>query len=128
MGNQPSSANEQPANAVPSVDIDSLPELTRADVAAKGCSLGTCVLIILDNLVYDVTRFASEHPGGEDVCARAPNSCADEHDSDVHTKCTLQVVLEYAGRDATDAFEGVGHSKSARRWKDKLVVARVKKS
>lgn len=40
----------------------------------------------------------------------------------------LQVVLEYAGKDATDAFEGVGHSRSARRWKDKFIVARVKKS
>lgn len=69
MGNQPSSANEQPANPAPSVDIDSLPELTRSDVASKGCSVGSCILIILDNLVYDVTQFASEHPGGEDVSA-----------------------------------------------------------
>lgn len=46
-------------------------------------------LIIHDN-VYDVTKFLEEHPGGEEV------------------------LLEQAGRDATEAFEDVGHSNDAR--------------
>ncbi|XP_035702256.1 cytochrome b5 isoform X2 [Folsomia candida] len=47
-----------------------------------------CWVVIYDH-VYDITPFLFEHPGGEEV------------------------MLEYAGRDATLAFRGVGHSKSA---------------
>ncbi|RIB18537.1 cytochrome b5 [Gigaspora rosea] len=39
--------------------------------------------------VYDVTKFIEEHPGGEEV------------------------LLDEAGRDATEAFEDVGHSDEA---------------
>ena len=39
--------------------------------------------------MYDVTQFLMEHPGGEEV------------------------MMEYAGRDATVAFQGVGHSVAA---------------
>ncbi|XP_061163586.1 cytochrome b5-like [Saccostrea echinata] len=54
-------------------------------------------LIIHDN-VYDVTKFLEEHPGGEEV------------------------LLEQAGRDATEAFEDVGHSTDARElMKDYLI-------
>nr|XP_053636568.1 uncharacterized protein LOC128691704 isoform X2 [Cherax quadricarinatus] len=42
--------------------------------------------IVLYDKVFDVTKFLLEHPGGEDV------------------------IMEYAGRDATIAFRGVGHS------------------
>lgn len=45
---------------------------------------------IIDNKVYDVTKFLDEHPGGEEV------------------------MLEQAGGDATQAFEDVGHSSDAR--------------
>jgi len=46
--------------------------------------------IIINNHVYDVTKFLDEHPGGEEV------------------------LLEQAGKDATEAFEDVGHSTDAR--------------
>jgi cytochrome b involved in lipid metabolism len=46
-------------------------------------------IIIHDN-VYDVTEFLEEHPGGEEV------------------------LLEQAGKDATEHFEDVGHSTDAR--------------
>lgn len=42
--------------------------------------------IIIDDLVYDVTKFVMEHPGGEEV------------------------ILNLAGQDATDGFNDVGHS------------------
>ncbi|KAJ1731669.1 hypothetical protein LPJ61_002418 [Coemansia biformis] len=48
------------------------------------------VWIVISNRVYDVTKFLEEHPGGEEV------------------------ILEYAGRDATEAFEDIGHSEDAR--------------
>jgi cytochrome b involved in lipid metabolism len=39
--------------------------------------------IIIDNAVYDMSRFIDMHPGG------------------------VQPILEYAGKDATDAFYGL---------------------
>ncbi|KAF7268158.1 hypothetical protein GWI33_018621 [Rhynchophorus ferrugineus] len=48
------------------------------------------VLVLINNDVYDVTSFLNEHPGGEEV------------------------LLEQAGKDATEAFEDVGHSSDAR--------------
>ncbi|EEZ99897.1 uncharacterized protein LOC656171 [Tribolium castaneum] len=49
-----------------------------------------CWIIIYDR-VYDITDFLDEHPGGGDI------------------------LLEYAGRDASVAFRGSGHSKQALR-------------
>uniref|UniRef100_A0A8C5TP10 Cytochrome b5 type B n=1 Tax=Malurus cyaneus samueli TaxID=2593467 RepID=A0A8C5TP10_9PASS len=46
--------------------------------------------LVIHGRVYDVTRFLEEHPGGEEV------------------------LLEQAGRDATESFEDVGHSSDAR--------------
>ncbi|CAH3133793.1 unnamed protein product [Porites lobata] len=46
--------------------------------------------LVIDNKVYDVTKFLDEHPGGEEV------------------------LLEQAGGDATESFEDVGHSSDAR--------------
>ncbi|XP_024214727.1 cytochrome b5 [Halyomorpha halys] len=43
------------------------------------------IWIILFNRVYDITSFLHEHPGG------------------------YEVILEYAGRDASLAFLGAGH-------------------
>lgn len=45
--------------------------------------------IVLYDRVYDITDFLEMHPGGHDV------------------------LLEHAGRDATIAFIGTGHSKAA---------------
>ena len=47
--------------------------------------------IAIDDKVYDVSEFADEHPGGNEV------------------------LLEEARGDATAAFESVGHSDEARR-------------
>jgi cytochrome b involved in lipid metabolism len=57
----------------------------------------SCWIVINDH-VYDVTKFLEEHPGGEEV------------------------LLEQAGKDATENFEDVGHSTDARTMmKDYLV-------
>lgn len=45
---------------------------------------------LFDHLVYDVSKFMDEHPGGDEV------------------------LLSEAGRDGSDAFEDVGHSDDAR--------------
>jgi len=46
--------------------------------------ISDCWVVIYDR-VYDITGFLLEHPGGEEI------------------------LLEYAGRDATLAFRGIGH-------------------
>jgi len=46
--------------------------------------------VLLHNKVYDLTKFIDEHPGGDEV------------------------VLAEAGKDASEAFEDVGHSDEAR--------------
>ncbi|KAL1437321.1 hypothetical protein MTO96_001385 [Rhipicephalus appendiculatus] len=45
--------------------------------------------IVIHNRVYDVTNFLSKHPGGEEI------------------------LWEHAGRDATLAFMGTGHTREA---------------
>ncbi|ODN03856.1 Cytochrome b5 [Orchesella cincta] len=65
----------------------SLPLFTLQDVAFHDMH-HDCWLILYDR-VYDVTSFLSSHPGGDEV------------------------MLEYAGHDATLAFRSVGHSKEA---------------
>jgi cytochrome b involved in lipid metabolism len=53
--------------------------------------------------VYDVTKFIDEHPGGDDV------------------------ILAEAGKDATQAFEDVGHSDEARDLLPPLLVGAFEK-
>ncbi|KAI8120288.1 Cytochrome b5 [Lucilia cuprina] len=47
---------------------------------------GKPVWIVVKGVVYDVTKFLKDHPGGEEL------------------------ILEYAGKDATRAFNDAGHS------------------
>jgi cytochrome b561 len=62
---------------------------TRAEVAKHTGTGGTEPWLILHNVVYDVTAWLHEHPGGN------------------------AILLENAGTDATQAFEDQGHSKAA---------------
>lgn len=48
------------------------------------------IWIAIHDKIYDITKFLEEHPGGEEV------------------------LLEQGGRNATEAFEDVGHSTDAR--------------
>uniref|UniRef100_A0A061RYG6 Cytochrome b5 n=1 Tax=Tetraselmis sp. GSL018 TaxID=582737 RepID=A0A061RYG6_9CHLO len=56
--------------------------------------------IIVHGKVYDVTAMLDEHPGGGDI------------------------IVSASGRDATDDFEDVGHSRSAREWLEKLCIGK----
>ncbi|KAF5736649.1 cytochrome b5 [Tripterygium wilfordii] len=57
--------------------------------------------LIIDGKVYDVTKFLDDHPGGDEV------------------------LLSATGKDATDDFEDVGHSTSAREMMDQFFVGDV---
>ncbi|XP_061398059.1 uncharacterized protein LOC133333785 [Musca vetustissima] len=65
----------------------SLPEIS-LDAVAQHDDYSDCWVVIYDR-VYDVTTFLQDHPGGADV------------------------IMDYAGRDATLAFHGTGHSRDA---------------
>ncbi|XP_076291077.1 cytochrome b5 isoform X2 [Lasioglossum baleicum] len=57
--------------------------------------------IVVHDFVYDCTDFLKNHPGGADV------------------------ILEYAGRDATLAFIGTGHSKAARLSMERYLIGEL---
>ncbi|KAJ9498929.1 hypothetical protein LTR99_004989 [Exophiala xenobiotica] len=57
--------------------------------------------LIYQNNVYDVTRFLDEHPGG------------------------VEVIRDYAGKDATEGFDEVGHSKEAHQQLEELLLGRL---
>uniref|UniRef100_A0A915BCC0 Cytochrome b5 heme-binding domain-containing protein n=1 Tax=Parascaris univalens TaxID=6257 RepID=A0A915BCC0_PARUN len=59
--------------------------------------------IIIDDKVYDVTKFLGEHPGGEEV------------------------ILQQAGGDATASFYDVGHSNDAKEMTSQYLIGRVEK-
>ncbi|KAI9266119.1 cytochrome b5 [Sporodiniella umbellata] len=54
--------------------------------------------LTIHNKVYDITAFISEHPGGEEV------------------------LIDEGGKDATEAFEDIGHSDEAREMLEEYLV------
>ena len=52
--------------------------------------------------VYDVTKYLEEHPGGPEI------------------------IMEFAGKEADDMFEDIGHSKEARQKQKEFLVGSVK--
>lgn len=86
-----------PAGGV--TDISPAPRFRRIDVARTDISQQ--LLTIIHNRVFDLTAFVRVHPGGESV------------------------LHQYAGRDATAAFEAVGHSTSARKLLERLCIGQV---
>merc|ERR1712186_94228 len=60
------------------------------------------VWMVIHDKVYDVTKFLDEHPGGEEI------------------------LIESAGKDATEAFEDVGHSAGAREMMEEYFLGDVR--
>ncbi|PAA74884.1 hypothetical protein BOX15_Mlig002619g2 [Macrostomum lignano] len=79
--------------------MSSLRQISMQEIAAHKSS-ESCWLVINDK-VYDVTKFLEEHPGGEEV------------------------LLEQAGGYATEPFEDVGHSTDARELMAKYLIGEV---
>ncbi|XP_066255058.1 uncharacterized protein [Euwallacea similis] len=59
-----------------------------------------CWIVVYDR-VYDITRFLEEHPGGDEI------------------------LMEYAGRDASIAFRGTGHSGQAVQLLEKYFIGEL---
>ncbi|ORZ20754.1 cytochrome b5-like heme/steroid binding domain-containing protein [Absidia repens] len=57
--------------------------------------------LVIHNKVYDITEFVVEHPGGEEV------------------------LLDEAGKDATESFEDIGHSEEARFILEKYLIGEL---
>lgn len=58
-------------------------------------------VFIIDNVVYDVTKFLDEHPGGHEV------------------------LINVAGKDGSEDFEDVGHSFDAKELMKKYVIGEL---
>eukprot|EP00009_Paramoeba_aestuarina_P001579 CAMPEP_0201516598 /NCGR_PEP_ID=MMETSP0161_2-20130828/7894_1 /ASSEMBLY_ACC=CAM_ASM_000251 /TAXON_ID=180227 /ORGANISM="Neoparamoeba aestuarina, Strain SoJaBio B1-5/56/2" /LENGTH=80 /DNA_ID=CAMNT_0047913793 /DNA_START=60 /DNA_END=302 /DNA_ORIENTATION=+ len=69
---------------------------------AKHDDVKDCWLTI-HGVVYDVTKFLDDHPGGD------------------------MVLLDVAGGDATVEFEDIGHSSDAKKMLDQYKVGVLKK-
>ncbi|TIA89364.1 hypothetical protein E3P99_02146 [Wallemia hederae] len=54
--------------------------------------------LLINGKVYDCTKFLDEHPGGDEV------------------------IISEGGKDATEAFDDIGHSDEARSQLDKLFI------
>lgn len=75
----------EPTHRVPKQkETDNNPPIISLDQVSWHDHCADCWVVIYDR-VYDITDFLQEHPGGEEI------------------------LLEYAGRDATLAFRGIGH-------------------
>ncbi|WOG85943.1 hypothetical protein DCAR_0105136 [Daucus carota subsp. sativus] len=57
--------------------------------------------LIIEGKVYDVTKFLEEHPGGDDV------------------------LLSVTAKDATDDFEDIGHSSTAKAMLDEFYIGDI---
>ncbi|KYO38502.1 outer mitochondrial membrane cytochrome b5 isoform A [Alligator mississippiensis] len=85
--------------AEPRREAGGSPVFTLEEVSRRGSSREAW--LVIHSRVYDVSRFLAEHPGGEEV------------------------LLEQAGRDATESFEDVGHSIDAREMLKQYYIGEV---
>ncbi|KAK4778774.1 hypothetical protein SAY86_006302 [Trapa natans] len=89
--------------------------------------------LIIDGKVYDVTKFLEDHPGGDEVLLTStgafvrpnciPSSSILPYFQHIH-----ELICGSTGKDATEDFEDVGHSTSARKMLDDFYVGEIDKS
>ncbi|KAJ7284325.1 hypothetical protein O6H91_04G116600 [Diphasiastrum complanatum] len=71
-------------------------QLTHAEIFNH--SKAKDIWLLIHGKVYDVSKFSEDHPGGEEV------------------------LISAAGKDATDDFEDVGHSSSAKAMMEEYYI------
>ncbi|KAK3194552.1 hypothetical protein Dsin_025862 [Dipteronia sinensis] len=88
--------------------------------------------------VYDVTPFLEDHPGGDEVMLAATGILSAPlllhfiimiiYCEDLMYKTVHISILKTAEKDATEDFEEVGHSNSAKEMMEKYYIGEVEKS
>ncbi|XP_050075896.1 cytochrome b5-like [Anopheles maculipalpis] len=73
-------------------------EYTLAEVALRNGKAGNPTWIVIRDIVYDVTHYMEDHPGGSEL------------------------ISEWAGKDGTKDFDDFGHSSDAMRLLKPLQV------
>ncbi|KAL2558808.1 Cytochrome [Forsythia ovata] len=102
------------------------PKVHTFEDVAEHNKIKDCWLII-SGKVYDVTPFMDDHPGGDEVLLSATgNAIVLQNLSTTDTK--LKGETTEAGKDATNDFEDVGHSDSAREMMDKYYIGEINMS
>lgn len=79
--------------------MSELKQYTYAEVSKSND--GAKTIIAIHDKVFDVTVFLNEHPGGEEI------------------------LLDHGGKDATEDFNDVGHSKDALELMNKYQVGEI---
>lgn len=92
-------SSSSPASAARAARAAMTARFSRAEVEPRRHQ--TDAVIIIDNVVYDVTAFLEEHPGGHEV------------------------LLRLAGGDASRCFREVGHSEIAHRWREQFKIGEL---
>lgn len=72
---------------------------TRKEIEARNTT--NDAVFVIDNVVYNVTKFLDEHPGGHEV------------------------LMDRAGKDASENFADVGHSSDAKELMKKFAIGEV---
>lgn len=86
--------------------------ISSAEVAKHNSE--SSVWVIIDDRVYDVTKFLLEHPGILSFALSFSWLLGGE-----------EVLLQQAGQDATEAFNDVGHSSDARAMTEEYLIGRL---
>lgn len=81
--------------------MNELARYSLKEVAIQDGKEETRVWIVIYDMVYDVTDYKDEHPGGPEL------------------------IEEYAGQDATRGFDEFGHSTDAKRILKKYLVGEL---
>jgi cytochrome b involved in lipid metabolism len=90
--------------------------------------------LAVNGKVYDVTTFLEEHPGGYDIILSSTGaavvlpSCMTGSEKSMgapEVGCNpwcFDVLMQHPGKDATQDFEEVGHSNSAKKLLEKYLI------
>ncbi|KAK1119752.1 hypothetical protein K0M31_013168 [Melipona bicolor] len=81
--------------------MSELPKYSLKEVARRDGKEEARVWIVIHDMVYDVTNYRHEHPGG------------------------AELIDEYAGQDATRGFDDFGHSSDAKRMLKKFLIGEL---
>lgn len=90
--------------------------------------------MFVEKQVYDVTKFLEDHPGGDEVLLSSTGilrnqACISFSYSLLPYPCHSSWAIDgITGKDATEDFDDVGHSDSAKKMLDDMYMGEIDKS